>query len=267
MRRGISLVELLVAIVIVSLVSLAAADAFVAGIRFQSGSEKVMDETTDRVRFEDKMSGLLARADLHGNGSYFISPVPASVVGNDQTNADNGTSEGSTSLVFTAPLAPRTPYLSDSQDSFESLNQRYGPSSDCTEFAFSMTAVGDAEDKTGLFFRWQAPAGTDPTQGGQENLLNPLVQDIRFEFYDGSNWASTWDSRSDNKGKLPAAVRVTYAVKDDPVKRSFIVRLPVSDVNLPASSSTANGSPSNPNQQGGPSSPTSTAPATSRGRP
>ena len=229
MRRGISLVELLVAVVIVTLVSTAAANAFIAGLRFQSKSERVMDETTDRVRLEDHMRELIESADLHGNGSYFISPIPASDSGIGQQAQDSGLGAGSPSLVLTAPATPKIQLLNETGQTFQTLNQKYGPLSDCSEIALSMTPVGDAGDRTGLFLREQAPADSDPTQGGEESLLSPAVQDIRFEFYDGTTWAATWDSRSANKGKLPAAVRITYALPNDPQTHSLIVRLPLTD--------------------------------------
>jgi hypothetical protein len=91
-----------------------------------------------------------------------------------------------------------------------------------------------------LFLREQRPADSDPTQGGEESLLNPDLRDIRFEFYDGSDWVDSWDSRNDQKGKLPSAVRVSYVLNSESLQRTFIIRLPLSS-SVPPSTGNQNG--------------------------
>lgn len=55
------------------------------------------------------------------------------------------------------------------------------------------------------------------------------MSEILFEFWDGTQWITSWDTDSDGR-RLPAAVRVTYRVSSDTDEHSFVVRIPTSDV-------------------------------------
>jgi hypothetical protein len=116
-------------------------------------------------------------------------------------------------------------YLSNQDQTFEQLNMSFGPIVANSEVSFSMIPVGDAGPKNGLFLREQRPADGDPKQGGIESVMNPLVRDIRFEFFDGTNWQTAWDTTGTQKGSLPNAVRVTYLLNGEKQPRSFLVQL------------------------------------------
>lgn len=117
----------------------------------------------------------------------------------------------------------------ESTDGFETNNETFGPQGGVTEVALSTTAVGDNGGRAGLFLRRQTPADADPTQGGRERVLDPVVTDATFEFWDGTSWVTTWDTRTQTTKRLPAAVRVTLtAGEDDPF--IFTVAIPASDV-------------------------------------
>ncbi len=229
--HGLSLIELLVAIFIVAVVSGAVARTFIAGLRLQSHAAKTFDARMNRIRFEDAVGRLISGADLHGTGSYFIAPVPSSSAGLEQRPQDSPLGFGALSLVLTtSAVAPPAAYLATPNQQFEALNVRFGAVSDCAEVALSMVPVGQAGMRQGLFLREQRPADGDPTQGGEESLLNPDLRDIRFEFYDGTTWTDSWDSRNAQKGKLPSAVRVIYLLNTETTPHTFLVRLPLSEL-------------------------------------
>jgi hypothetical protein len=144
-------------------------------------------------------------------------------------------------LVFTS-LGERLPAeFVTSQDDFETLNQTYGPRGGLTEVSISQSAIGNAPVSTGLYLRKQTPADGDSSQGGFESSLDPDIDSISFEFYNGESWDLTWDSTAMDVPRLPAAVRVTYSRTSDSVERIFVVRLPLSDV-TPDNPVTAGGS-------------------------
>ena len=168
---------------------------------------------------------------------------------------NDGLGAGSTSLVFTGTESIPPRVLGATSRDFATLNSQYGPVGSAVETALSMTPVGDAGGRTGLFLRTQCPADADLTQGGLEGLISDKLQDIRFQFYDGTQWASTWDSRSaPQKGKLPLEIQVAYLFTGDDQVHSFLVRLPLYDSTPPlvaAPATTATGSTPPPGTPGG----------------
>lgn len=235
-RRGLSVIELLVGIVIIAIATGAVARAFSASLDYQNQADRARDRIDARNRFEDRMAELLSGATLTGANTFMISPVSQGAGAQSSSSAPPAPpsepapqsilADGSASLTFTS-MSDAAPvrYLTSTEPDFSSLNQTFGPQAGVEEVAFSMVPVGNAGLKQGLFLRRQRPADTDPTQGGTETDMNPEVADIRFEFYDGTDWQTTWDSTSDQKGKLPTAIRVTYLLRGDKQPSSFIVRM------------------------------------------
>lgn len=243
-RRGITILEMLVATFIVAIAAGAVAKAFVSAMTFEGKFVKAVDVRNARSRFEDSMTGLLSGAELVGGTSYLVSPV-TNGAGLQQAPEGGGLGPGSASLALTTTSEEMPArYLQATQDGspggawdFESLNQRYGVVGGSSEVVLSTTPSGDAGNKRGLFFREQRPPDSDISQGGKERILDPAVRDIRFEFYDGSDWATSWDSRSTEKDKLPAAIRVTYLYGDDPTPHIFLVRLTLAGAKASSSDS------------------------------
>jgi type II secretory pathway pseudopilin PulG len=223
-----SSIELLVAITILVIATGAVARAYSASLDYQNHSEKTRERLNAQYRFEDRLTQLISGATLKGANGCFISPVTKSDAGVEQHAATSILAPGSASLVVTSLFDP-TPvrYLTSSDNDFQHLNQTYGPMVGTSEVALSLVPVGDAGSKQGLFLRVQRPADSDPKQGGTESDLNPDVEDIRFEFYDGTTWQTTWDSTDTQKGQLPLAVRVTYLLRGDQQPKSFLIRLEI----------------------------------------
>ena len=258
-NRGLSLIELLVSALLMMLAIGVVARAFSAGLIFEDKSAKHRSTTAERLWFEDQLNTLVSGATLKGSVAYFISPIPASVNTPALTSAKSSSlGAGSDSLVLTnasLPLPIRA--LTGKASDFETLNKQIGPIGGTAEVGLSMTPVGDPKGLKGLFLRQQIPADTDNQQGGEETVLGKGVQDVRFQFYNGTQWQDTWDSGGADKGKLPKTVRVRYQLADESDPREVLIRLPLSDA-----SSDGNNSSGQPNTP-----PTGTPPAFPGGPP
>ena len=119
----------------------------------------------------------------------------------------------------------------DTTDDFETANQKFGPQGGVSEYTLSLSPTGQpTTDKQGLFLRVQTPADGDAKQGGNETLFMEGISTIQFEFWDGQQWLTTWDSVAVQTRRLPAAVRVTYRGANETTDRVIVIRLPLSDV-------------------------------------
>jgi prepilin-type N-terminal cleavage/methylation domain-containing protein len=225
MKRGVTLVEVMVV--------LAASLALMTSIVFLTRTEadlvaskqKSLAERNSTIGVEDALCKIFEGARLttstSDNTSYFESKDD----GNSSTDgADRVT------LTTTAPSVPLAAYY-DSADS-ETQNTTRGPLGSCAEVSIGIVAAGDAGGKTGLFERLQRTSDADLTQGGNEFLISDQIDSIHFEFWDGEEWQTTWDTL-ENTRRLPQSVQVTYTLKSDinHIKRVFVAPIPTSDVN------------------------------------
>ena len=248
--RGLSLIELLLSISITAIAMVAVGRTFSEGLTYEANADRTRSDFDQRVRFEDAVTGMIRGISIHAANGFLVAPVTQSGT-NDSLQQSSATTPhlgaGASNVAFTtSSLTPPQGYMQQTGENFVSLNREFGPQGGLTEVELSMTPVGDPGDVSGLFFRTQRPADSDPTQGGDETLLVPGLADIRFEFYDGSDWVTSWDSKNGQKDKLPAAIRVTYAFPKDPIVHSFVVRLLLKDAG--PVTNPGNVSPGNPNQ-------------------
>lgn len=219
--------ELLVAASISAIVVGATSQAYVSGMRTSETIERSRKTEEARIRFEDRLTKLLRAAWVSSSTtdtlSYFIgdnSTGQASGLGND--NADR--------MTFTVIGLRVGGAILNGENDFETLNRDFGPQGGVTEISISPTPVGSPPQTVqGLIIREQHPADGDTTQGGTESVLDSDVTQASFEFYNGTDWQSTWSTASGTR-RLPAAVRITYQVQDEDAKRILVVRLPNSDV-------------------------------------
>lgn len=226
-NRGITLMEVLIVAVCMAIILGATVSAVSTAITHTTAVKASRVAGDRAAAFEDRLRNALGNAYLSSSAtdtkSYFRG-------GPDVAESQPGKTNDPTSLVFTA-LSPRVPSeLIGSQDDFETLNQSYGPKGGLTEYALGMNPIGDAPVDTGLFLRYQTPADGDPTQGGMQTLIDPDVDSISYEFYNGTSWETTWDTQQSSTPRLPASVRITYHRKDEANDRVFVVRLIHSDV-------------------------------------
>lgn len=225
MRRGFTLLELLVSLTMTALITAGVAGLWRAGLDFQLRSEERRLTDSDTDGFESRLGRWLRSAyldpDTGNEASYFIAssgqPQNANLTGDIDT------------LTFTAiGLAPSSAYQNSDLE-FDDLNFEFGPVGGVAEVTLSPEPFGSTS-QTGLFLRRQVPADSEPTQGGRERLFDSRISSVTYEFFDGLNWTTEWDTRTSAERRLPAAVRVRYRLEGDNSDRIFVVRIPNSDV-------------------------------------
>jgi Tfp pilus assembly protein PilE len=225
--RGITLLEVMVVTVCMAIILAACVSTVLTAIQHTSKVKAARTVYDRNALFEDRLRNILQNAYLSSvttdTNSYFYG-------GADIVDAGSGTQNGQIQLIFTGLSARIPSELIDSTDDFETLNSSFGPEGGMTEYSLSLTPVGQAPVEEALFLRHQTPADGDPTQGGVETILDPDIDTISYEFFNGTDWDTSWDTQSINPPRLPAAVRITYRRKTDTVDHQFIVRLRHSDV-------------------------------------
>jgi prepilin-type N-terminal cleavage/methylation domain-containing protein len=232
LRRGYTILEFLVAAAIMALIAATTARAVSASLNFETKLSSSR-ETAARVdSFETRMRTIISLAHLSSDAaatnSFFIASAGQPASGG---SAQTGTSDGDAdSLTFTWIGDRLSGTIVNSDDDFETLNTQLGAQGGVAESTLSTSPFGDSAGKTGLFIRTQRPADGDPTQGGTERLLTADIESTKYEFFDGNDWVTTWDTRTQATKRLPAAVRITYKFTDEQSTRVMVVRIPESDV-------------------------------------
>ncbi len=237
-RAGISLLELLVVLVMMGFLTYALTYAFTGSIDVQRRQAQRQSEQNPTARVERRITRLLNEAILSEDTADRMTYFVAATEGDGALGADR--------LTFTSTALGLPLTTQQSTDDFETQHEARGPQGGITEVSLSTTAVGDAGSNTGLFERLQTPADGDVTQGGRESLLESAVTSIGFEFYDGTQWVTAWDTTEEGgTRRLPAAVRVSYTLATDTQNQthSFVVPVPTSDVDAdnPANATSTGG--------------------------
>lgn len=227
MRRsqtGLTLLEVLVAMGIGGIVVAASAVAFRAGVDHLNFSQRILAAEQSKSDWTSGMrqtiSCALLSTDTNDTKSFFIA------------SSDDASSDlGATRLTFTSAYASIPGGSLDSALTFDDVHDTYGPLGGLAEVSYSTVAIGDAGTSTGMFERIQRPVDADPLQGGLESLVNADVSEIGFQFWDGAEWLTEWDSRTGSR-RLPAAVRVQYRLTSEPSDQlhTFVIVVPTSDV-------------------------------------
>lgn len=230
-KAGMTLFELIISIGILTIVGLGAIGTYSAMVTFQTKTWPRMLEAERGRRIETQIRTYLSGAFLGAgtaagsNPTYFIAEATG------ESAWTSGVGNLSDSLSFTTlGLNPPGTVL-EATGEFQDLNERFGPQGGILEASFEATAIGNAGDAQGPFLRTQRPADGDPYQGGWEEVLDANLAGLNFEFWDGTTWVEEWNSSQMDPPRLPAAVRVYYALTgEEESVRSFVVRLPLSDV-------------------------------------
>lgn len=229
-RRGITLIELLTALVIGVFVAMGLNLAFSTAVRYQTEVVPRRAEALQEFAFESRMRQLLERAyidnSLDSTHTFFIGRVDPS--GSSSLSAG----EAATEIMFTV-TGKRIPGNATGLDgsSFEDRNATLGPIGGVTERRIGLSPVGDAGNLSGAFLREQTPSDGDPEQGGFESLLDDRISTLSFEFFDGTDWQPDWNTEIGER-RLPSAIRVSYTIDGDESEmvRVFVVRIPGSDI-------------------------------------
>lgn len=237
-RRGVTLLELLLTLGIVVLILGSVSHALAIGLNYQSKVTADRDVLNERAEFEEKVRDLISHAylspDATDANSYFVLGASSSQPLSSGTSSSTTSPTSSTNdLTFTVTGLRISSAVLDSTDDFETNNKRFGPVGGVTEIALETTAVGEqGQGRSGLFLRKQTPSDSDSTQGGYERVLNANLSEISYEFFDGTEWLTTWDTSTMTTKRLPASVRVTYRLTNDETDHVFYVTLLNSDVTI-----------------------------------
>jgi prepilin-type N-terminal cleavage/methylation domain-containing protein len=232
LKRGYTILEFLVAAAILGLIAAATARAVSASLNFDSQLARSRDSVARSDAFEQRLRSLLALAhlspDAAATDSFFIGSAGQPGSGG---SLSSGSSTGDAdTLTFTWSGSRLSGAAVSTEEDFETQNSRLGPQGGVAESTLSTTAFGDAGGRSGLFLRTQRPADGDPSQGGKETVFDTNIQSTKYEFFDGTDWQTVWDTRTQGTKRLPAAVRVTYRFSDEETDHIIVVRLPESDV-------------------------------------
>ncbi len=228
---GVTLLELIIAIAIVGILITAVTRAFVTGLTYETRLSEARQKQEAKSVLDERITELLKHAYLAPDDTNTDTFFIAGTGGQQVLSSDYADT-----LQFTVQGTRPRSELIESEDDFETQNEVYGPQGGVTEVSLSLTAVGDAGTRTGLFIRTQQPSDSEPTQGGTETVFDASVTSIQFEFWDGSAWQPSWSTTVGAEKRLPAAVRVTYSREGEREDRPHIlvVRLPISDVTADA---------------------------------
>lgn len=221
---GISLIELLMAMVMTAIFASALSMAFSSEITTQRLEETRRAEQDHTDALENRITAIIRGAKL--------TPTATDTTSFFQGISDSGSDQAGSGRITLTTAAPGVPVASiNSTDDFETQQTSQGPVGSITEVSLGTTPIGDAAGQSGLFERIQHPSDGDPTQGGYETLLDPDVKSIGFQFWDGLEWVTTWDTTT-NTRRLPEAVQVTYTLNNDQqeTQHAFVVDIPASDV-------------------------------------
>lgn len=223
-EAGLTLIELLVAMGIGGIVVAASAVAFRAGVDHLYFSQRVLQTEQSKSDWTSGLRQSLSCAaissDANDTKSFFIAS-------SDEASSDLG----ATRITFTSSYSYLPGGSLSAELTFDDVHDTYGPLGGLAEYSYGTVATGDAGNATGMFERIQRPVDADPLQGGFESLVSADVSEIGFQFWDGSEWLSEWDTRSGTR-RLPAAVKVQYRLTDESTDQlhQFVVIIPNSDV-------------------------------------
>lgn len=237
-QRGVTLVELMVALGLMVILAYAISYGFIGALNIQRNQTAREKAQVDLTAVERKITAYIEGAWLSSNAqdtaTYFVGTQ----------NGNGGDTElGCDQLTFTT-LAPAVPMaIQQSQDDFETQHRSHGAIGGVAEVSLSTVAVGNPGNQSGVFERVQRPADGDITQGGMESLLTSRMDRIGFQFWDGTQWETTWDTLNQTR-RLPQSVKVSYHIQNAPSQEIHVLIIPIpqSDVdsNNPVTNATGN---------------------------
>ncbi len=222
--QGLTLLELLIVMAMTAILASAIAFAYTGLVDMQRLTAARRAQVNSTGSMEQQVTNLLQCAYLSATATdttCFFQGVQ------DQGSATLGCDR--VTFTTTAPGIPMSSLYST--DDFMTQQTNNGPVGGVAEVSLSTTAVGDSGSRAGLFERIQQPSDSDPTQGGMEFVLDPDIDTIGFQFWDGLEWTSVWDTTTGQR-LLPQAVQVNYTLKGDKsdTVHQFIVPLLTSTV-------------------------------------
>jgi len=198
MRRGFTLLEIMLAVAVLSLVGTMIYSGFAqtalnkARIEQDVDHSRVIHMTLERMARELTM----AFVSTHVNPSLDLRVVDTAFIGKDNGKDDR--------IDFTS-FSHRRLY-------------RNARESDQNEISYFVTEHPDDPDVLVLARREQNRIDEDPRRGGKSQILVENIEEFNVEYFDPllSDWVQTWNTEDmlAQPNRLPTQVRIRLSVKD-----------------------------------------------------
>lgn len=186
-RGGFTIIEVLVAIVITSVVAGVLYGSYLGSLRIIHGSHKGIEQLNMARHILGRISADLGSAFLRGYREYLV------FVG-----VDGGDEEFGADTV-TCIVAGHA------------RSERDAAESELCEVSYFLEQ--GPEDEIYVVRREDPTLDQDPFSGGEMQVVGEGVRSLDFEYYDGESWMGSWDSREGNV--LPLATRITVTLRSE----------------------------------------------------
>lgn len=186
-QSGLTLLQLMVAVIISSLVAIGIHGTFRAGMNAWRTTDKMTELYQEARVVLERMSSEIRSAFLCNDGDIKF-------IGMDRTDGD----KSSDILNFVSTV--------NSYDETES----YGDLCEIGYFLYDDPDTG----VRGLWRRVQAPPDDDPVYGGTMDELAPWVTQLNFRYFNGNEWLDSWDSSAQRSLPLMVEVSILFETPD-----------------------------------------------------
>jgi type II secretion system protein J len=186
-RRGFTIAEVLVAILITSILAGVIYGSYMGGLKIIYASQKDMERTHMANIVLNRIASDLACAFLRADKEYLVFVGQG---GGDGEYSSDG-------LTFISSNHERS-----SKDAREST---------LSEVSYFLDPEGG--DELYILRREDPSLDEDPFSGGETRIIGEGVAELKFEYNGEGGWTSSWDSRENSS--LPIAVRVSLVFRTE----------------------------------------------------
>lgn len=191
-KNGVTLLEILIAVAIMSVLFLALYETFFSVLNGQARIETELEQTRQIRRFLDIIS-------LEIQSSFFKDNNPKTIfVGERKHNYGRSLSQ-ITLTTFTYPV----------------MKEGY-PASDLTSVQYF--AEETEKGRLTLYKKMWNPYTGNEMNGFKADVIDD-IEGFEVSYFSGSDWAKAWDSSLEKR--LPGAVKISLAVKDMGAVKEF----------------------------------------------
>ncbi len=199
--RGMTLLEILVSIAILSMISLLIYGAFDSMSRGKKGEEQRSERARQGRDAVQRMTRDISSAflSMHNPQNIALATRTTAFIGTNGAPYDR--------LDFSAFAHKRV--------------EKEAKESDQCEVGFSVARDPDNSDKMDLVRREQLPIDTDPKRGGVVNVLAEDIELFDIKYLDPltGQWKETWDTTQalGEANRLPLEIKLTLTLRNVPV--------------------------------------------------
>lgn len=187
-ERGFTMVEMLVAIMLLSLLTASGFAVLSAGTRAAAKTKRYNNMLNYGQAALTTMASDIRTAVVRNK--FALASLDREYEGHDADTID-----------FIAAKSPKLPPEEDAEDAAPPVGR--------CEVGYYIENDADTEVEW-LVRREDGSLDDDPLEGGSITLAGPQVTDLNLEFYDGIEWQDGWD----DQGVMPVAVRIRILVMD-----------------------------------------------------